>query len=259
GVGSAAGVTPVTGTTSTGSTLGGSLPGSTGTTGTAGSVSGIGTSTGAGTGGGLGTGLGSLPGVTATPVHAGDTVGVLSVPVEISPTGQITPLLHTTAPAPVSPPATPSVTPQTIAPAHAAAVPQIHAADSTPFSATPAAGSGGGTGGGFGGGTGGGTTAPIPVSHATIGAPAIVHTVAATHAAPPTALASEGPGASHDGLYSGLGQATGIGAGAAALARATLHEARQRSEGGLLGAITLPFDAASDGAAQAHVFDGELA
>jgi len=221
-------------------------------------------------------GLGSLPpGVSATPLHPGDAVGYLTVPVEIGKDGTITPLLHTNAPAAPAVPSTPAVPHPT--PIHHA--PPVHAVPHHPVHAVPhhpvhpaghhvgtnesgALGSGGGSGGGSLGG--GGLTSSsgaqphradaqfVSSTPATIGAHPATAGAAAAHGTAPAG------GASHDGLYGGIGQATGIGAGAAALARATLHEARQRAENGLLGAVTLPFDADADTAVRATVLNGEL-
>ena len=255
------GGTPPVGSTPIGSTPVGSSPIGSAPTGS----SPIG-STPIGAGGGLG---GLPPGVTATPLHPGDAVGYLTVPVEIGKDGTITPLLHTNAPnAPAAPavPSTPAVPHPT--PIHHA--PPVHAVPHHPLhpaghhvgtNESSALGSGGGSGGGSLGGGGltsssgaqphGADAQFVSSTPATIGA----HPAAAAAAAHGTAHAG---GASHDGLYGGIGQATGIGAGAAALARATLHEARQRAENGLLGAVTLPFDADADTAVRATVLNGEL-
>jgi len=228
--------------------------------------------------GGLGStaGLGNLPpGVTATPLHPGDAVGYMTVPVEIGKDGTITPLLHVTAPA-----TTPTTTPTTPATPHAPAVPApavthhpghpvAHHGSHHVSSALGSGGSGGGSGSGSGGGgLGGGGLTSGSSAHGTTPHGTAAQYVSATPptigAHPATASAGAGAqpgpaaGASHDGLYGGIGQATGIGAGAAALARATLHEARQRSENGLLGAVTLPFDADADTAVRATVLNGEL-
>jgi hypothetical protein len=239
-----------------------------------------------------GAGLGGLAGGTVTPTGTaanGDVIGTLQIPVEVSPDGTITPLLHT---GDASVPTTGSTGPATtvtgpaahsaVAPApaishHPAAVGgSTHALAHPHGLAADSGGSAGGTGGGTGsagGGTGGGGSfggggaTPAPVSHtaptvAHHAAASIAHATAPAHAAPghtaPHAAPAAHHGGNHDGLYSGLGQATGLGAGAGAIAKAALHEAGQRADGGPIGATALPFDADSDGGAQAAVYSGVL-
>lgn len=138
------------GTALGGTALGGALP--------AGTDPGLGSPSGTGAGDGTG-------GIAAA-VHPGDTVGLLSVPVAISPDGHITPLLHASdAPATSSAGTTPTLTGTT--PSIGDTHPAISAGDSQALHPAPPAhplahlpqsggGHGGGSSGGYGGGSGGG-------------------------------------------------------------------------------------------------------
>ncbi|SHH03361.1 hypothetical protein SAMN05443575_3144 [Jatrophihabitans endophyticus] len=227
-----------------------------------------------GTGGSGAPAVGGIDLSTLHPLHPGDTVGVLSIPVDVAPDGTVTPLLTGAGDTPALPGAGDTgSTPAADAPT--ATVPSSPTdtgpTDTGPTdtgpTGTPGAASGD-TGGGTGGGSGGsaapdttptstadptGTTDPGATAVTTAAHPAAAHPT--TQADPQ--LRTERIG-SHDGLFGGLGQAAGIGAGAAALARAVLTEARQGGDGALLGAVPLPFEAGADDAAQAQIYQGAI-